>query len=174
LLLYYEIEPTLERLREFQNYYIEQLPIELERCTGEVLPGVIDRLEEVHQHPDVHVGLLTGNLEQGAHLKINHYGLQHYFAFGSYGDHHRNRDDVARDALDRIRQQFGEQIQSEQVWVIGDTPSDVLCAQAIQARSLAVATGVFSREELVASSPDLLVNNLTEISLLNLLFNSEY
>lgn len=173
LLQYYDIEPTIDRLREFQNYYLEQLPLELGRAQGGVLPGVIDRLEEVHAHPEVEVGLLTGNLARGAQLKIEHYRLQQYFTFGSYGDHHINRDDVARDAFELIRAQFGDDIQPDQIWIIGDTPSDVLCARAIHARSLAVATGIYSREELAESQPDVLLNDLTEIRLHQLLFDSD-
>ncbi|QDU82259.1 Phosphoglycolate phosphatase [Polystyrenella longa] len=173
LLQYYEIEPTVERIREFQNFYLEQLPIELERCPGEVLPGVIDRLEELQDHPDVHLGLLTGNLARGASLKINHYRLQHFFTFGSYGDHHINRDDVAREALVDIRQRFGGDVQSENIWIIGDTPADVQCAHAISARAVAVATGIYSTEELAPAEPDVLINDLTEVNLLKVLFGED-
>ncbi|MEZ6046462.1 MAG: HAD family hydrolase [Planctomycetaceae bacterium] len=170
LLNYYEIEPTRERLVEFQNFYLEQLPIELERCRGEVLPGVVECLEELHSHPEIQVGLLTGNLARGALLKITHYNLQQYFTFGTYGDHHINRDDVARQALDQIRSEQGAHFPTEHVWIIGDTPADVQCARAINANVIAVATGVIPHHELKSSAPDFLVHDLTEISMLNLLF----
>jgi phosphoglycolate phosphatase len=149
-------EPTWQR---FQRAYFELLPQHLAGKSGMVLPGVLYLLELLAAREDVAVGLLTGNFERGAQLKLAHFAIAHHFTFGSYGDHHASRDDVARQALRHIQREH-PQAAIERVWVIGDTPADIQCARAIGARVLAVATGMFPAAELAAHSPDLLRESL--------------
>lgn len=146
------------RLRES---YLRHLPDSLARVTGHVLPGVHELITRLKQRSDRAVGLLTGNLRAGARLKLEHYGLHHHFDFGGYGDHHFDRDDVAREAWEEVHQRFNGTVPADRVWVVGDTPLDVKCARAIGARAVAVATGWHSHEELQASRPDVLVSDLT-------------
>jgi phosphoglycolate phosphatase len=159
LFAYYGItldEPTWQR---FQSAYFELLPCHLTGRTGLVLPGVLHLLELLANRRDVAVGLLTGNFERGAQLKLAHFAIKHHFTFGSYGDHHSSRDDVAREALQHIRR-LHPGVPVERVWVIGDTPADIQCARAIGAKVLAVATGLFSATELAPHTPDLLRESL--------------
>src|SRR5262249_58386565 len=107
-------------------------------------------------------GLLTGNWRRGACIKLDHFGLFHHFEFGGYGDHHLDRDDVAREAWAEVRARFPQLAGAERVWVIGDTPLDVQCARAIGARAVAVATGWHSGTELAACAPDLLLDDLSD------------
>ena len=79
---------------------------------------------------------------------------------GGFGDRHRDRDDVARDALAEAREYLLPDVSPEHVWVIGDTPNDVKCARAIGAKVVAVATGSYSFEELVATNADHVVEGL--------------
>ena len=79
------------------------------------------------------MGLLTGNVFQGAKSKLEFFGLFTHFAFGGFGDDHPHRDDVARAALKSVHQHHGENDQ-RLVCVIGDTPLDIQCARAIGAR----------------------------------------
>src|SRR5262249_12660679 len=79
--------------------YLRNRPGSLARPQGGVLPGIGELLAFLATQPRVAVGLLTGNVRDGARLKLGHYNLFHHFAFGGFGDHHFNRDDVARDAL---------------------------------------------------------------------------
>lgn len=164
ILNFYEIEPSQEFFERFQQTYLSLLHEKLKEISGVILPGVEETLNELEQHDEVHLGLLTGNFAEGAFLKTNHFGIDHYFTLGSYGDHHSNRDDVARQALQQIHSKHGTSVESNQLWVIGDTPADVQCARAIGANVIAVATGIFSRETLQQANPDILVDNLTEIS----------
>src|SRR5262249_6688287 len=110
----------------------------------------------------VAVGLLTGNVRAGAWLKLGHYGLDHHFAFGGFGDHHWERDDVAREALAAAHAHLPGRVVPERVWVIGDAPLYVQCARAIGVRAAAVATGWHSRAELAAARPDLLLTDLSD------------
>jgi phosphoglycolate phosphatase-like HAD superfamily hydrolase len=127
-----------------------------------VLPGIEAFLNTLAGRDDVAVGLLTGNLRAGARLKLGHYGLFDHFAFGGFGDHHWERDDVAREALAAVQAHLNGRARTERIWVIGDTPLDVQCARAIGANVAAVATGWHSREELAAAKPDLLLTDLSD------------
>jgi phosphoglycolate phosphatase len=155
------VETTPGNWQGFLTAYLHHLPSCLDRHQGEVLPGIAALLQRLAQREDVSMGLLTGNVRAGARLKLEHFGLFEYFAFGGYGDDHWERDDVAREALAMAREALGDSLHPERIWVIGDTPLDIQCARAIGARVLAVATGWHSLEELAREKPDLALTDLT-------------
>ncbi len=142
--------------------YLGHLPSCLTRCQGRVLPGIAELLEELVGRDDVAIGLLTGNIHDGARIKLGHFDLFHHFAFGGFGDLHLDRDDVAREALQVIHGRFNGSVPPERVWVVGDMPLDVRCARSIGARAAAVATGWHPLEELAACKPDLLLADLSD------------
>lgn len=156
------IEAVLDNWHRLRNAYLSHLPASLARHRGQVLPGIGALLDHLATRADVAVGLLTGNIRDGARLKLGHYQLEHHFAFGGFGDHHLDRDDVAREALAAGRQHLGGADGRGQVWVVGDTPLDIRCARAIGARVAAVATGWHPLEELAAARPDLLVTDFSD------------
>jgi phosphoglycolate phosphatase-like HAD superfamily hydrolase len=156
------VEDSDVNWHRFLTAYLDHLPACLDSHRGKVLPGIAALLELLSARPDVALGLLTGNVREGARLKLGHYGLFDHFSFGAYGDHHFQRDDVARDALEMIRELSNGVLDGEQVWVIGDTPLDIRCARCIGARVLAVATGWHSLEVLEAEGPDLLLTDLAD------------
>lgn len=143
--------------------YFGWLPEKLQLHSGAILPGIPELLETLSARDDVGLGLLTGNVRQGARIKLSHFGLFEYFGFGGFGDHHYERDDVAREALDAIRERHTD-IDIENIWVIGDTPLDIGCARAIGAQAVAVCTGWHTRDELSAHEPDLLFDDLSDPS----------
>ena len=140
----------------FQNAYLKQLPGTLAELDGSVLPGVFALLDTLVSRGDVALGLLTGNFRRGADMKLVHYKLDHHFEFGGFGDDCFDRDDVARVALTEACRHLDREYTPDHIWVIGDTPSDVKCARAIGAHAVAVATGIFSYEELEPTQPDYL------------------
>jgi phosphoglycolate phosphatase-like HAD superfamily hydrolase len=146
--------------------YLSRLPASLAERPGRVLPGVAELLARLAGLPHVALGLLTGNIADGARLKLGHFDLFRHFAFGAFGDVHLDRDSVAREALDLVRRQFGDDQTAECVWVVGDTPLDVQCARSIGARVVAVATGVHSIDELMACEPDHAVRDLGDVAAL--------
>jgi phosphoglycolate phosphatase len=160
----HRIEESRSNWQRFLAAYLQRLPACLVAHKGQVLPGIGALLQCLQKRGDVAVGLLTGNVRDGARLKLGHYGLFHHFAFGGFGDHHLTREDVAREALAAVRSYLDDSIQSEQVWVIGDTPLDVRCARSIGARAVAVATGWHSLDILAAEQPDLLLADLSDTS----------
>lgn len=142
--------------------YLGHLPFCLARIKGQVLPGIAAFLEQLAEQDEVAVGLLTGNVRAGARLKLGHYQLSHHFPFGGFGDHHHNRDDVAREALREIQHRFDGTVPANRIWVIGDTPHDVQCARCIGACVAAVATGWHSLENLKACGPDVALMDLSD------------
>jgi phosphoglycolate phosphatase-like HAD superfamily hydrolase len=156
------IEQSEQNWLRFVAGYLGLLPSHLESHKGRVLPGMSALLQTLSKRNDVAVGLLTGNIQHGARLKLSHYGIFDHFAFGAFGDSYYDRDAVACEALEVIHRRHNGTIRSERIWVIGDTPLDVQCARHIGARAVAVATGWTSLEALRASQPDLLFENLLD------------
>ena len=141
---------------QFRSAFPESVLVYVLPPSGETL---LDRLST---RRDVTLGLLTGNFREAARLKLEHHAIDHHFAFGGYGDQHHDRDDVARVAWSEACRHLGRDIDPSAVCVIGDTPSDVKCARAIGARAIAVATGMFSAEELIRSQPDELYQDFSD------------
>lgn len=157
----HDIEENQENWQILLGGYLKRLPTCLSAHNGRVLPGVAPFLDRLRR-ADTAIGLLTGNVRDGARLKLEHYGLFRYFAFGGYGDHHLDRDDVARESLAAAHDHLNGRVSLDDIWVIGDTPHDVRCARAIGVRVAAVATGWHSLDELQAAQPDVLLADLRE------------
>jgi phosphoglycolate phosphatase len=158
------VEPTADARDRCIRSYLEHLPGQLRGRKGRVLPGIIALLDALAGRDDAATGLITGNLRAGARIKLSHFELDRYFAFGGYGDDHHDRGDVARAALADAGRHLGFSPRIERVWVIGDTPEDVRCARAIGARAVAVATGFASEDELRSARPDHLLRDLTDLA----------
>jgi phosphoglycolate phosphatase len=159
---HFGVEPDEERWVRFLSAYLRHLPDSLRNRSGLVLPGIVPLLEELHRRDDVLLGLLTGNFREGARIKLEHFKIHGYFAFGGYGDEHHHRDDVAGVALLAAERHHGGTFAAGRVWVIGDTPADVQCARAIGANAVAVATGTYARAELRAAAPDHLFDDFSD------------
>jgi phosphoglycolate phosphatase-like HAD superfamily hydrolase len=162
LLRTHEIDDSLDNWQRLLAGYLARLPDSLNRHNGRVLPGILAVLATLQKRSDVAIGLLTGNVRAGARVKLGHYGLYDHFAFGGFGDHHFDRDDVAREALTAVRAHLGAQTAPERIWVIGDTPLDVRCARAIGANVVAVATGIHSAAQLRDAEPDLTLDDFSD------------
>lgn len=160
LFAHHEIAIDEEIWAKFQAVYFEELPGALCNGTARVLPGVERLLQTLCGSDHLLLGVMTGNFERGAQIKLAHFGLDRFFTFGFYGDDHHHRDDMARMAWQLTRERVWEEAKASDVWVIGDTPADIQCARAIGAKVMAVATGMYSAERLRACEPDVLVESL--------------
>jgi phosphoglycolate phosphatase-like HAD superfamily hydrolase len=138
-----------------------------------VLPGVKTLLEAISQDGEFAPGLLTGNIEQGARIKLNPAGLNPYFAFGAYGDDDADRNKLPAFARQRAEQMYRKNFAPEQTWIIGDTPKDVDCGKANGLHTLAVATSAWSAEELVEHQPDAVLLNLADTERILRIFRSQ-
>jgi phosphoglycolate phosphatase len=154
---------TAETTRAFLDLYVEFLARELPGRRGRLLPGIAELLPRLRTRPQNVLGLLTGNLERGAKLKLTHYGLWDFFEFGAFADDHHDRNELGPFAQRRAREKHAIDFASAEIDVIGDTPHDIACGKAIGARTIAVATGSFSRAQLAAHQPDLIVDDFSKV-----------
>jgi phosphoglycolate phosphatase len=136
--------------------YLALLKEVIERNPGYVTlkPGIQELLVELHTHPDVLLGLLTGNFEEGARIKLGVHGLNQYFGFGAFGDGARQRNELPQRAVDAAKHHKGHHFKTKEIVIIGDTPNDIHCGRHLHVRTLAVATGPFTLEQLQAEKPD--------------------
>jgi len=128
-----------------------------------VLPGVADLVGRLAAMPSVTLGLVTGNIEEGARIKLLPTGLWPRFRTGAYGSDHADRRQLPSLAARRAHALTGHAFRPEDVLVLGDTPLDIECARAFGAVAVAVATGQHSREELAAERPDLLFDSFADV-----------
>ncbi len=146
---------------EAKHGYLSRLEVGLDRRRMRLLPGVAAVLEALAARPDLELGLLTGNWERGARIKLGRYDLNRFFGFGAFGDGHRRREDLPPVALARARAKAGKSFDAERTVIVGDTAHDVRCARAHGIRCLAVATGSHSARRLQAAGAEHVVADLT-------------
>jgi phosphoglycolate phosphatase len=149
-------------LESLRNSYLFHLRAEVSRGKGQVKPGVRELLHMLQDRGDTFLGLLTGNLEQGARLKLGPFGLNSFFPVGAYGSDAEDRNLLLPIAVQRLRTTQGTSVGYGNCVVVGDTPRDVECARIYGARSIAVATGPYSLEKLKDTGADLVVPDLSD------------
>jgi len=145
------LEPEHDLLERLVRRYESLLPSSLPRKKGHVLPNVREILEDLQGREDFRSYLLTGNTRGGAEAKLTHYGLWSFFPSGAFAQDPGARATIATRAM-AIARQYGP-VSEADAFVIGDTPHDIECADAIGVRTIAVATGGYDVEELKAHNP---------------------
>jgi len=128
-----------------------------------VLPGIPNLVRRLGRAPDVAVGILTGNVEGGANVKLKPTGLASCFRVAAYGSDESDRRRLPAIARKRAQDLLGLEIPFREIVIIGDTPLDVDCARASGCVAVAVATGQHSVEELEATRPDLLFASFADV-----------
>jgi phosphoglycolate phosphatase len=152
-------------LHELREKYVAHLSREIElpgRGTKAVMPGIRPLLDALDRRDDVFLGLLTGNFESGARIKLEHFDLWRYFQCGAYGDDSADRNALVPFALARARRCGLPDLAAAHILVVGDTPHDVACARSAGAVPVAVATGMFSVEQLRAAGADVVFQDLSD------------
>jgi phosphoglycolate phosphatase-like HAD superfamily hydrolase len=127
-----------------------------------IYPGVREVLAKLHTRRDVLVGLLTGNIADGASLKLRSAGLHEYFAFGAFGSDSEHRAELPAIAVQRAHERSGVEFRGKDVVVIGDTPSDITCGRSLGVYAVGVCTGRHSREQLLAEGADHVLEDLSD------------
>ncbi len=150
--------------QRFQERYCARLTDSLREPTpGKgVLPGVRRLLETLDARDDVFIALLTGNCEQGARIKLQHFDIWKFFRCGAYGDDVADRNHLFDVAVQRAEACGAPRVPRDRVVVVGDTVLDVACAKAAGARSVAVATGPCDVDTLRKSGADVVVRDLSD------------
>lgn len=128
----------------------------------QVLPGVHEALERLGARPEVVHALATGNVEEGARLKLDHGNLWRWFRFGGFGSDAEDRADILRAAHRKAEAHLQRSCPVEAFVVIGDTPRDIAAAHRVGMACVAVATGGYDRHELAEHGPDALLDSLLQ------------
>jgi phosphoglycolate phosphatase len=161
---FHQIPATTRNFERFFERYVFWLDHILReshtaRCPG--VSGFIKGLQAL-PHPPL-LGLLTGNIRLGAEIKLRHFNLWDTFHTGAFADDHEDRNQIAAIARERGSRVLNEELQDDQVLVVGDTSLDIRCGRAIRARVLATATGGATLDELKTHQPDWAVGDLSEV-----------
>jgi len=142
-----------------REHYLHQTVAESEGYR--VLPGVEQLLPSLLERGYL-LGLVTGNLEASAHIKLNRAGLNRFFAFGGYGSDSPDRNEVTRIAFREAALVYGAPLQLEQTIVIGDTPHDVTSSHAAGIQCIGVASHEFDAGQLRDAEADWVIDSLAE------------
>lgn len=155
------MEATDARIDAIVPLYLEGLAGEVARARGyRVHAGIEAALDAAHARAGVAVGLGTGNVREGARIKLERVDLFHRFAFGGFGCDHEDRGALLAAGARRGAAELGAPVDACRVVVVGDTPRDVAAARAIGAEVVAVATGAATRAELERCAPTFLFDDL--------------
>ena len=128
-----------------------------------IMPGIFDLLDALEARADVVLGLLTGNLAEGARAKLSAGGINpDRFRVGAFGSDHEVRGELPAVAQRRANEQLGLSFSGRDIVVIGDTPADLQCGVAIGCRAIGVATGMYSLEDLREHRPAAVFENLAD------------
>jgi phosphoglycolate phosphatase len=147
------IDSSLDRL---WRCYVRELSIEFAHPAHRtvVLPGVRTLLQQLEAVADVVLGLLTGNIREGAALKLDSAAIGTPFRVGAFGSDGERRDALPAVAVERARQLTGVTFRERDIVIIGDTPADVTCGRELGVRAVAVATGSYAPDALHEAGAD--------------------
>lgn len=158
-----DAEQLHKLLPKIFDVYVEYLQQEVIRAQiHRVHDGVLSLLDALGSQSDIYLGLLTGNIERGARIKLEPLGLNKFFDFGAFGCDAANRMDLPAIAHRRAADRFKIEFEKRHIVIIGDARNDVLCAKGYGARAVAVCTGGTTRETLAELQPDHLFDNLSD------------
>lgn len=147
------------RLMERRNFYLHQT---VQESKGyEVLPGVNELLPKLIDGGYM-LGIVTGNVEAAAHVKLHRANLNRFFSFGGYGSDSDERGEVTRIALERASQVYGEKVERDQAFSVGDTPLDVTGAHAAGIECVGVGSHHYTADQLREAGADYAITSLEE------------
>ncbi len=160
LLDYAQLSQEKEHDSELVEIYLSELKEELKTDPGVLAPGLPHLLERLAQEENFILALGTGNLKEGAFLKLDHHQLAHFFNTGGFAEDGSTRSELIAAGVTRVEELHN--VQSARVVIIGDTPSDIQCAHDNDYYAIAVATGSFTREQLAELGPVQVLDDLSD------------
>jgi phosphoglycolate phosphatase len=153
--------PAVQEIALILEEYVGFLKEEVHTSpTYRVLPGIVPLLNELAARTDVIVGLATGNIEQGARIKLGRADLNGYFSFGGFGSDSEDRAELVRKAAEKGAFKNGGVVQASDVFVIGDTPLDIDAGVRAGFKTVGVATGSYFADALQAAGATFVVEDL--------------
>jgi phosphoglycolate phosphatase len=155
-------EPSPAELARVISHYLMRLPEEVADSSGyKVLAGVDELLPRLCRAGFL-LGITTGAVEAAAHIKLARANLNRFFSFGGYGSDSADRGELTRKAIARAGEILGSSVDPQLVLVLGDTPKDIVAAHAAHAIGVGVASGHYSKDELVGAGADYVLGSLVE------------
>ncbi len=152
------LDGNVDRMIEKYLFFLEE---EIDNPMRHIMPGIKESLD-LFGDRGMTIGLLTGNLEKGAKIKLNPFGIFEYFNSGAFGSDHEDRNELLPIAIEKYRKQ-GQEFSPRDCFVIGDTPRDVQCAKVHGAYCIAVATGPYSIDDLRNTEADIVFESLADV-----------
>lgn len=160
-----------EDIHDIISHYGVNLRKELENNREfKLLQNIKINLHKLSKDNRIYNVIATGNSEVGGILKLKKAGLDEYFSLGSFGNHFTKRGILVKNAINVARFSYDIDFKKENIYMIGDTPDDILAGKENEIRTIAVATGGYSKETLATNKPDYLFDTLPE-NLMAVLFN---
>jgi phosphoglycolate phosphatase len=160
----FEADAIDDGLPKLFDHYLAELERNLVQLPMVTLPGVEELLSHLGKRDDVGLGLVTGNVQRGAHLKLESASISpDFFPVGAFGSDHEERNELPGFAIDRACESLGFDPSVGPAVIIGDTPKDVECGRAHGTRTVAVATGKVSMDRLRLSEPDALLESFEDL-----------
>lgn len=158
----HELNDTLifNSLEEFYKTFHEILKERLEKEPYQAVPGCVSLLDALSKRDDVILGLLTGNIERNAYLKLESAGLRKYFSVGAFGNFSKDRNELVKYAIREAKTRLGEDITKENVIIVGDSDKDVMCARNNKAVSVGVLAHSEAPQALKEAKPYYLLDSL--------------
>ncbi len=144
------------------NTYLKHLRREILNDKKHVKPGMYEIVQKLKYMNDISIGLLTGNLEKGARIKLEPFNLNQYFPAGAFGSDDEDRNNLLPIAVRRFEEMLQISIDIRDCIIVGDTPRDVECAHIYGAKCFGVATGPYTVDDLIKAQADYVVSDLMD------------
>jgi phosphoglycolate phosphatase-like HAD superfamily hydrolase len=145
------------------DVYLSELARNATRERVRALPGIRALVDALHAHGGVILGLLTGNIEPGARLKLGGAELNDYFPFGAFGSDSADRNELPPVAVQRASALHGHRFEGRDVVIIGDSIFDIRCGVPYDATTIAIASGKTPAETLRAEEPTFLFDSAEDV-----------
>jgi len=162
-LAHYEVAAPNGEFEQKLPQALEIMRAQVERNAGQLKPQLCASISELlavlHAEGKL-LGLVTGNLERIGWQKLERAGIRQYFDFGSFSDNREMREDIFRHAVEKAHELRGSQTS---MCFLGDTPADIRAASHLGLPVIAVATGIYSQEDLIQHAPALCINTVAEL-----------
>lgn len=157
-------KPEKKEIEEVLEIYLENLEKEIYNPDYKIFEGVKEFLEWAEKKEKFLLGLQTGNLEEGAKIKLKPSSLLKYFNFGGYASDYWERSEILKKAYEKGKK-IAEKESSRilDIYVIGDTPRDIEAARKLNFKSIGIAVFHFSKEELLKAGADFVFESFKEL-----------
>ena len=151
-----------EKFERAKQTYIDMFRSHAKPSDVMLMEGIRELLDRLSARSELMLGLLTGNFEGSGRHKLLLPEINHYFPFGAFADDGLHRNELPPIAVEKAYQLTGKRFSEQEIVIIGDTEHDIICARVLNAKSIAVATGTYTTEELQKHNPHILYENLSQ------------